>query len=275
MVNLMKELKGKRVIYSESHKNAELERYINDNLDLLQKMFVSSGMEFVYLPELADNDEDELLLSTPSYIVNEDEPCYYPSSIPEEILASESNSNPSAPNHNVLLRQRDYLDDKFDKLRKIIPDHIIEQILNEAMQQHEMLSHLVLSPRNQLILKDYDDIVIELTPIEMAFYLLYLRHPNGINFKDLGDHKDELWRYYKHASVTDDLEKMKATVELLIDPFSGSANQKRSRIARAINQAFEGKYRKELARYYTIEGARGEDKKIMLPRDLVVPGLDW
>ena len=170
----------------------------------------------------------------------------------------------------------DEIDIMYEQLRQSIPDWVLRKIFADAMKEREMLSKMVVSPQNKLILTDYDNMEIELRPLEMAFYFLYLKHPEGINFKDLVDYKDELWRYYKHTSIIDDKEKMMQSMERLLDPFSGSVNQQRSRIARAINESIGKKFRPELARYYMIEGAKGEDKKILIPRDKVdFSQTDW
>ena len=262
-----------KVVYSESRSNVELENYINDNLELLQEVFAESGLEFTYLPEWLD-DEDDYTIVGSQHIVLDNKVNYQPIIEAEACETAEPDIEISADN-NIRFREADPLTRKFEQLRKLVPDHVINQIFDQALRQREMLSRLVVGPLNKLILVDLDNLEIELRPIEMAFYMLYLKHQEGINFKDLVDHKDELWRYYKHATVTDDQEKMKTTLERLIDPFSGSADQHRSRIARAINDAIGDKLTPELARYYKLEGARGEAKKISLPQDKIIWKLDW
>ena len=263
-----------KVVYSESCRNAELDEYINDNLELIQEAFTESGLEFTYLPNWLDFEDDEYVMVGSPHIVLDNEVDYIPS--PKyDILESPIPAEACSVESDVMFREIDSLDRKYEQLRKQIPDWVLEQLFNEALQQHERLSRMVVGPLNKIVLTDFDSIEIELRPIEMAFYLLFLKHPEGINFKFLSDYKDELWRYYKHATVTDDLDKMKLGLERLIDPFSGSANEHRSRIARAINEATGGKFSPELARYYKIEGAKGEDKKILLPQDKIVFNLDW
>lgn len=263
-----------KVVYSESRRNVALEDYINDNLELLQEVFMESGLEFTYLPERLDYEEELYEIGSPSPIVNENEVRYslYTDDLPLEAPSSDAELS---VRDDVRFREVDPLVRKFEQLRKQVPDRVIEQLIDQALQQREMLSRLVIGPQNKITLIDYDNLEIELRPIEMAFYMLYLRHQEGINFKDLVDYKDELWRYYKHASVTDNQEKMKTTMERLIDPFSGSADQHRSRIARAINDAVGDRLTPELARFYKLEGAKGEDKKIMIPQDKIVWKVDW
>lgn len=258
-----------KVVYSESHRNTVLEDYINDNLELLQGLFMESGLEFTFLPERLDYEDEIYEIDSSRHIVNEKEIKLSLFDETGESCQLERSKN------NVRFRVADSLDKKYEQLRNQIPDWVLEQLFNEALRQHEKLSRIYVGPQNKLILADYDNIEIELRPIEMAFYVLFLKHPEGINFKDLFDHKDELWRYYKHATVTDDQERMKTTMERLIDPFSGSADQHRSRIARAINEAVDGRLTPELARFYKLEGAKGEDKKIMIPQDKIVWKVDW
>ena len=263
-----------KVVYSESRRNAMLEDYINDNLELIQEAFTESGLEFTYLPHWLDYEDDDYAMVGSPHVVLEEKNDYIPTS-EYKVLESPRPIEEFRVQGDVRFREVDSLDKKYEQLRKQIPDWVLSQLFDGILQQNEQLSRMVVGPQNKLILMDYDNIEIELRPIEMAFYLLFLRHQEGINFKDLVDHKDELWRYYKHATVTDDLDKMKLGLERLIDPLSGSANEHRSRISRAINEATHGKFTPELARFYKIEGAKGEDKKIPLPQDKIVFNLDW
>ena len=115
---------------------------------------------------------------------------------------------------------------------------------------------------------DYEGfkIRIRLSPIETAVYLLFLNHPEGINFKDLADYRDELAGLYKRISRRNTAEGIDETLDRLVDPYNNSINEKNARIKRAI----EDEVPEELVHWYIISGEKGGIRKIELPRELLV-----
>ena len=105
-----------------------------------------------------------------------------------------------------------------------------------------------------------------MSPLPKALFLLYLKHPEGIRFCDLPDYREELLHIYAGFSGRESMDDIRASIDDLTNPLSNSINEKCSRI----RQAFLSKFEDRLARNYYITGPRGEVKKIMLPRDLVV-----
>lgn len=104
---------------------------------------------------------------------------------------------------------------------------------------------------------------VELAPIEKALYILYLKHPEGINFKDLTDYQYELIAFYQKISRRNDEDALEKTILRLIDPFNNSINEKCARIKRA----FEESVPAELVHWYTINGEKGGIRRIELPRE--------
>lgn len=106
---------------------------------------------------------------------------------------------------------------------------------------------------------------IKLSPLDKAVYLLFLKHPEGINFSYLPDYRDELFEIYKSLMNYRTTAAMRRSIDDVTNPLSNSINEKCARIRRAfVNEL--GEY---LADYYTITGKRGEIKKIILDRNLV------
>ena len=105
-----------------------------------------------------------------------------------------------------------------------------------------------------------------MTPLPKAVFLLYLKHPEGIMFSYLPDFREELMDIYKKIKGPFFNESSaKKSIEDVTDPLSNSINEKCSRI----REAFVSKFDEHLAKYYYIDGKRGEPKKIALPRMLV------
>ena len=106
---------------------------------------------------------------------------------------------------------------------------------------------------------------IEMTPLVKAIYILFLRHPEGIIFKDLDDYSKELTNIYQQIKGERLNLKMRRSIANITDPTNNSINEKVARI----REAFVTRFDKILATHYIIHGGRGEAKRIPLNRDLI------
>ena len=79
-----------------------------------------------------------------------------------------------------------------DLLLKAIGVPLLEELRIEAAKGR--LSRLVITEDYRFILEDYHK-EVELQPVHKAVYLLFLAHPEGIEFKRLADYREELTRY--------------------------------------------------------------------------------
>ena len=124
---------------------------------------------------------------------------------------------------------------------------------------------LLIDKNNRLILTDYGNKEIKLSPLHKTVFFLFLRHPEGIYFKDLGDYKEELESIYGEITGREDKKAIADSIKKLTDPFDNSINEKCARI----KNAFVSEFREEVAQWYFINGSKGEKKCIKLPRELV------
>jgi hypothetical protein len=163
-----------------------------------------------------------------------------------------------------------------DLLFKAVGASLLEELKLEAAKTR--LSRLVITGDYQFILTDYQNKEIELQPVHKAVYLLFLAHPEGIEFKRLGDYKDELTRYYMATAKTLDKEKVIEGVAHLVNPLDNAINEKCSRIKKVFLDMMD----EYTASYYIISGHTKKHvagssriwyerlKVITLPRELVV-----
>jgi len=168
-------------------------------------------------------------------------------------------------------------DDKFDEELKKIAEDVKKKILylkqsgidtlllKQYIFENEPLSHLHITKDFRLFLPDYDNKEIEMTPLPKAVFLLFLKHPEGIIFKYLPDYKEELKEIYFKLKPLSYSDSVLSSIEAVTNPFDNSINVQCSRI----RQAFIVHFDEHLARYYYVDGKRGEAKKIALPRTLV------
>ena len=103
-------------------------------------------------------------------------------------------------------------------------------------------------------------------PLTKAVFLLYLRHPEGIAFKELTDFRKELVELYVKIKPFGLNDRVIKSIEDVTNPLLNSINEKCSRI----KASFQAEVDASLADQYYITGKSGEQKKITLPRKLVI-----
>ena len=162
-----------------------------------------------------------------------------------------------------------------DLLLKAIGVPLLEELRIEAAKGR--LSRLVITEDYRFILEDYHK-EVELQPVHKAVYLLFLAHPEGIEFKRLADYREELTRYYMATAKIMDKEKVMESVDHLIDPLDNAINEKCSRIKKVFLELMD----EYTASYYIISSHTQKHiagssriwyerlKVITLPRELVV-----
>jgi hypothetical protein len=113
---------------------------------------------------------------------------------------------------------------------------------------------------------DYEMKEVKMSPLPKALYFLFLNHPEGILFKELTDYRTELMTIYKNISLRENPDEARESIKKMTDPFDNSVNEKCSRI----RTAFLRVVAEDIAENYYITGYRGEEKKILLDRELVI-----
>lgn len=163
-----------------------------------------------------------------------------------------------------------------DLLLRAIGAPLLEELRIEATRTK--LSRLLITKDYRFFLVDMGNREIELQPVHKAVYLLFLAHPDGIEFKRLGDYREELTRYYMATAKMMDKEKIREGVDHLVNPLDNAINEKCSRIKKVFLEMMD----EYMASYYIISGHTQKHiagssriwyerlKVIKLPRELVV-----
>lgn len=143
-----------------------------------------------------------------------------------------------------------------DVVAQIADNIIISNKRNPQIQ----LSRLSFTDKDEIFLNDYNQIV-KITTISRALYILFLLHPEGINLKDLIDYRSELLEIYQNISARECVETLNNTVDNLIaDPYVCLSRLK---------APFQEILPTEILQHYLPIGARGKNKTISLPRELI------
>lgn len=162
-----------------------------------------------------------------------------------------------------------------DLLLHAIGVPLLEELRIEAAKGR--LSRLVITEDYRFVLEDYHK-EVELQPVHKAVYLLFLAHPEGIEFKRLAEYREELLDYYMATAKLMDKEKVMEGVDHLVDPLDNAINEKCSRIKKVFLELMD----EYTASYYIISSHTQKHiagsnriwyerlKVIRLPRELVV-----
>ena len=163
-----------------------------------------------------------------------------------------------------------------DLLLRSIGVPVLESLRIEAAKSR--LSRLLITKEYRIILVDYDNKEVEMTPVHKAVYLLFLNHPEGIEFKKLSEYRDELLQYYMATAKLMDKQTISDSVDMLVNPLNNSINEKCSRI----KSIFLNMMDQYTANYYIISGHTQKHfagsskiwyerlKNIKIPRELVI-----
>lgn len=209
------------------------------------------------------NDGDDIIDVVKEYLDNVGDNCYYSLASDEEIRKRlEGLPADERYDTDVYLIGKE-IRERIEKLRAIgLSSLAIKKLIGDDSDKP---GKLLIDKKNRLILTDYGNKEIKLSPLHKAVFFLFLRHPEGIYFKDLGNYKEELASIYAEITGREDKEAIEDSINKLTDPFDNSINEKCARI----KNAFVSEFREEVAQWYFIDGSKGEKKSIKLPRELV------
>ena len=136
-----------------------------------------------------------------------------------------------------------------------------EEIRELFKEEKKQLERLVVMNDHKLFVGEKE---VLLRPICMAAYLLFLRHPEGIRFKELPDYREELAEiYHSMKRKTQAKKKVERSIIDVTDPLNHSIIEKCARIKNAFKQITPHEE-------YVITGEKGEVRRIALDRNLVV-----
>ena len=159
---------------------------------------------------------------------------------------------------------------KIELLRR----HGVSDVILESLVKPEpKLSRIVITKDYRIFLPDYNNLEIKMEPLVKAVYLLFLKHPDGIFFKDLPNYRRELAALYEKIKGTREMSrnvfgvmKYSKSIVDVTDPLCNSINEKCTRI----KEAFLLKFHEDMAKEYYITGQRGERKRIALSEKLII-----
>lgn len=149
---------------------------------------------------------------------------------------------------------------EFGYLSKLI------EFIEELQKTTRKLSRLRITKENKIYLMDYGMKEVKMSPLPKALYFLFLKHPEGILFKELPSYRAELMNLYKNITLRESPDKVRESIIRMTDPYDNSVNEKCSQIRIAFLKVVS----EEIAENFYVTGERGTPKKITLDRELVI-----
>lgn len=228
------------------------------------------GHVFTLFPLLYSNDAQfEQLLTAIAQVPRPDSNTFHSTLIEQPLRYSRLRENVDVdPKDNADRGRIDVLADeirqRIEEMRSIgVSDFVIKKLI--ALPDPK-LSTLRITKDYGIFLPDYNNMEIALPTLSKVVYFFFLRHSEGLRFKELIDYREELLQIYYRISNRDDSAKMKQSIDDLVDSTGNSINEKCSRI----RSAFVSRFSDDLAKNYYITGRSGEAKYIPLDRSLVL-----
>lgn len=115
-------------------------------------------------------------------------------------------------------------------LSRLIGENMIETLNLPAPK----LSGLAINDDLKLLLTDLNNEEVKIDPLTKAFYYMFLIYDKGVSFSYLNKYQEPVFEVYKMLSNRTNLDKLKASVRNLMDPYSELLPQKISRLRRQL-----------------------------------------
>lgn len=138
--------------------------------------------------------------------------------------------------------------------------------LEVALAYKVKLSRLHITRKKEILLEDFDRKEVRMDTLTKSVFFLYLRHPEGIRYKELSDYQQELEEIYSSITGREDLDSIRKSVADLCDPMNNSINEKVSKVKKAFRDVVNDR----VAKFYYIDGEKRTAKRIALDRDYVI-----
>lgn len=107
---------------------------------------------------------------------------------------------------------------------------------------------------------------IVMKPLCKVLFLLFLRHPEGMRFKEISAYEDEMLELYGMVSRRDDVDAMRSSIRRICDMDSNCLNTHRSQLGRALARFADGAALESLL----IGGSRAGVRRITADRIHVI-----
>ena len=157
--------------------------------------------------------------------------------------------------------------DSMDAAQLLSLIHRAKELLSGRLQEASAEApSLIITRDYRIFIGNRRGPEIRMRPMSKAVFLLFLRHPEGIAFGQIGRYRTELEGYYRRLSRSGTNEEIGRSLDRVLNAASREVSVAASRAAEALAGMLEAEYLPS----YVIDGERGGPKRISLDRRLVV-----
>lgn len=129
----------------------------------------------------------------------------------------------------------------------------------------EEIAPLTVTKDFKILISNNENLEIKLSHLTKTIYVFFLIQTDAVDIKDLKNHEKLLLSIYKNVSNQLSLDKMRESIQELVNPENESIYTHISRIKKEIQIHFEP----HVAHQYFIDGEKGKPKKINLLKDKI------
>lgn len=161
-----------------------------------------------------------------------------------------------------------YLSELKDSGQLLVLVPILKKLLDKEAQKLDLksISRIEINAQNQISLPYFKKEVV-LSHLTKSIYLLFLKHPQGIELKELGNYKKELVSIYSSVSNQLDYDKMVKSVDDVINLETKAIYTHLSRIKSAFYKIMDASY----AKNYIVSGNGTEKRRVLFNTN----AIDW
>ena len=135
----------------------------------------------------------------------------------------------------------------------------------KLLESKVILSPILIDKHYNIFLPDFGNIEVKMHALPKTVYILFLRYPKGIRFKELYQYKIELLEIYNNVTNKYEKEEIARAITDLVDMTKPNINMQCSRIRASFRNLMD----EHIAKHYYIDGLNGEAKMISLPKKLI------
>lgn len=160
--------------------------------------------------------------------------------------------------------------DKMQTIRGLIEElrtlGVHEAAILDLIRPERPISRIYITADYRIFLPEFGNIELALGPMPKLVFLFFLRHPEGIIIKHIGQYFTELMDIYKGiVGSRFNAQKAEKSLNRICNPVTNSINENISRI----HEALRGLLDETIAFSYFIQGKRGGIRQILIPQPLI------
>lgn len=145
-------------------------------------------------------------------------------------------------------------------------DRYTSQVNNQI--NYETPSRIVIDKKCRVLLPDYSAKEVVMPYLAKTLFLFFLSHPEGLEFRKMCKHKEDLYTIYQIVSEAKNTEavRIKRSIENLVKPRNNRIYEECSHVRRAFQEIGVSA---EQIEHYCISGQHGGVRRISIDRNLI------